>query len=159
MIVEIQKYEKKYSFELCGVTQLCGQNISIKNFILESIRRHFSTYKYPEYRNPWRENVRIDGEVLGRKYFQVISIRDKEELLQHIRMTKQSIMLEYLKEIVQSFTYQQQLQAIDQKLEQIFMELNQQMEILGDVRLSYSINNLWDMVQQSYLETHNGEVN
>lgn len=158
MIVEVQKYEKKYSFTLYGVTQLCGQNISKKTFILESLRRHFSAYKYPEYRNPWRENVRIDGEIPGRKYFQIISIRGKEDLLQQIRITKQSILLEFLNEMVQSFSYQKHLQMIDEQLSQMFIGLNRQMEGLGDVRLNYSISDLWNMVQQSHLETEEGDT-
>ena len=38
MKVEVLEYEKKYSFELEAVTQLCGQNIMKKSYIFESIK-------------------------------------------------------------------------------------------------------------------------
>lgn len=37
MNVEITEFEKSYSFELEPITQLCGQNVRKKNYILESL--------------------------------------------------------------------------------------------------------------------------
>lgn len=51
MKIDVTEYEKKYTFELKPITQLCGQNIPKKSYILESIRRYFSAYKYSEERN------------------------------------------------------------------------------------------------------------
>lgn len=53
MNVEITEFEKSYSFELEPITQLCGQNVRKKNYILESLRRYFGTYKYTETKNKW----------------------------------------------------------------------------------------------------------
>ena len=69
MKIDVTEYEKKYTFELKPITQLCGQNIPKKSYILESIRRYFSAYKYSEERNKWRNNVKIDDELVGRKFF------------------------------------------------------------------------------------------
>ena len=158
MRFEISKYEKVYSFELDGVAQLCGQNIQSKTFIFESIRRYFGTYKYSEETNPWRDNIKIDGDVLGRKYFQVVSIRQKEDMLQHIRLTKKSMLLEYIHEMIQKFSFQQHLQQIDIELEKMYLELNQHIEDMGDIRLSYDICDVWDMVQESNVETEEGDL-
>ena len=43
MNVEITEFEKRFCFELCPVTQLCGQNVRKKNYIFESLRRYFGT--------------------------------------------------------------------------------------------------------------------
>ena len=75
MNVCVTEYEKKYMFELAPVTQLCGQNVIKKTYIFESIRRYFSTYKYREEANKWRDNVKLDNETVGRKFFTVISIQ------------------------------------------------------------------------------------
>ena len=48
MNVEITEFEKRFCFELCPVTQLCGQNVCNKNYIFESLRRYFGTFKYSE---------------------------------------------------------------------------------------------------------------
>lgn len=69
MKIEITEYEKRYTFELTAVTQLCGQNIVKKTYILESLRRYFSAYRYPEEQNRWRDNVKIDNKLVGRKFF------------------------------------------------------------------------------------------
>ena len=37
MKIDITEYEKRYTFELESVTQLCGQNIIKKTYILESL--------------------------------------------------------------------------------------------------------------------------
>ena len=71
---DVTEYEKKYTFELKPITQLCGQNIPKKSYILESIRRYFSAYKYSEERNKWRNNVKIDDELVGRNFFTVLSV-------------------------------------------------------------------------------------
>ena len=39
MKIDVTEYEKKYTFELETVTQLCGQNIMKKTYIMESLRR------------------------------------------------------------------------------------------------------------------------
>ena len=54
MKIDVTEYEKKYTLELAPITQVCGQNIPRKTYILESIRRYFSTYKYSEEQNKWR---------------------------------------------------------------------------------------------------------
>ena len=67
MNVEITEFEKRFCFELCPVTQLCGQNVCNKNYIFESLRRYFGTFKYSESKNKWRDNVFIDNNQVGKR--------------------------------------------------------------------------------------------
>lgn len=149
MRVEITEFEKRYSFEMTSITQLCGQNIQKKNYIFESIRRYFSTYKYCEEKNKWRDNVIIDNELVGRKYFCVISIRDIEDVLQMIRWSKQSLMMEYVKNIMQKFDWQIHLRNITEEVEKMFQLINEDVSRLGDIELTYSMSEVWDMIQKS----------
>ena len=48
MKMHITDYEKLYEIELCCITQLCGRNIQLKNYVYESIRRYYGGYKYSE---------------------------------------------------------------------------------------------------------------
>ena len=82
MNVEITEFEKRFCFELCPVTQLCGQNVRKKNYIFESLRRYFGTFKYSESKNKWRDNVFIDNNQVGRKFFSVLSISNKIDIIQ-----------------------------------------------------------------------------
>ena len=105
MNVEITEFEKRFCFELCPVTQLCGQNVCNKNYIFESLRRYFGTFKYSESKNKWRDNVFIDNNQVGRKFFSVLSISNKTDIIQMIKLTKQSLLMEYVKNIIQDFLY------------------------------------------------------
>ena len=112
MKIDVTEYEKKYTFELKPITQLCGQNIPKKSYILESIRRYFSAYKYSEERNKWRNNVKIDDELAGRKFFTVLSVSGVVDLLMWIKWSKQSLMVEYVRGLMQEFDWQLHLRTI-----------------------------------------------
>lgn len=149
MNVEITEFEKSYSFELEPITQLCGQNVRKKNYILESLRRYFGTYKYTETKNKWRDNVLIDHECVGRKYFSIISIREIADMIQLIKWSKQSLMMEYVKNIMQKFDWQLHLRTITEEVEEMFQIINKDISRLGDIELTYSMSEVWDMIQKS----------
>lgn len=158
MKIQVRDYEKKYQFELKPITQICGQNIITKNYIIESIRRYFSGYKYAETKNRWRDNIEIDGEMVGRKYYEIISISGKGDLLEHIKMSKQSLMTEYLTEIINDYESQKSMEVIGCQIEKIFMELNNRLNQIGNIELTYSVSAVWDMIQKSSI-TSLGEEN
>lgn len=149
MKVEVSEYEKKHEFELEPVTQLCGQNIPIKAYIFESLRRYFGTYKYSEIKNKWRDNVWIDDAQVGRKYFSVISIKNTSDILSAIKCTKQSLMLEYVNGIMQKFDWQEHLNIIGEEVEEMFQLLNEEISSIGSIELTYSTAEMWDMVQKT----------
>lgn len=149
MKIDITEYEKRYSFELEPVTQLCGQNIVKKTYILESIRRYFSTYKYSEEKNKWRDNVKIDSETVGRKFFTVLSVSNISDILTAIKLSKQSLMVEYIKSMMQKFDWQLHLRTINEELETMFQMMNADLSRLGDLELTYAVSDLWNMIQKS----------
>ena len=149
MKVEITEFEKRLSFELEPVTQLCGQNIQKKTYIFESLKKYFSTYKYSEQNNKWRDNVIIDDALVGRKYFSVISIKSTLDLIQMIKLSKQSLMTEYLKSLMQEFDWQLYLRDIEIKVDEMIHKLNDSVEKLGGIELTYTTSDVWDIVQQS----------
>lgn len=149
MNVEITEFEKRFCFELCPVTQLCGQNVCNKNYIFESLRRYFGTFKYSESKNKWRDNVFIDNNQVGRKFFSVLSISNKTDIIQMIKLTKQSLLMEYVKNIIQDFDWQLHLRNLSEEIEIMFQIINDQVNKVGDIELSYSMSDVWDMVQKS----------
>lgn len=149
MKVEVTEFEKVYSFELQPITQLCGQNVIKKTYILESLRRYFSTYKYQEGQDKWQDNVKINNSVVGRKYFKILSIKGIDDIVNTIKCSKQSLMNEYLKQLIQQFEFQQHMNNINNELDEIFGILNNDINRIGNVELDYSIADTWDMVQKS----------
>ncbi len=149
MKVDVTEYEKRYTFELESVTQLCGQNIVKKTYILESLRRYFSTYKYREEKNKWRDNVRVDDEAVGRKFFTILSVNGMSEILMMIKWSKQSLMVEYVKQLMQKFNWQMHLRMINEELEEMFQIMNEDLNKLGGIELAYTMSDVWDMIQKS----------
>ncbi len=149
MKIKVTEYEKCYSFNLMPVTQLCGQNVRKKIYILESLRRYFSSHKYREGKNKWRDNVRVDDVAVGRKFFSVISIQNTLELLSMIKWSKQSLMVEYMKNMMQKFEWQMHLRTINEEVEAMFQLLNTDVNCLGDIELTYAVADVWDMVQKT----------
>lgn len=149
MNIKITEFEKCYSFELAPITQLCGQNVKKKSYVLESLRRYFSTYKYSEIKNKWRDNVLIDDKTVGRKYFSIISVRQINDIIQLIKWSKQSLMMEYVKNLMQKFDWQLHLKTINEEVEKMFQIINKDINRLGDVELTYSMSEVWDMIQKS----------
>lgn len=149
MKVEITEFEKIYSFNLLPITQLCGQNIIKKSYILESFRRHFSSYKYQEGQEKWINNIKIDDSFIGRKYFSILSIKNTDDIFDAIKCTKQSLMMEYLKQLIQNFELQKRMENIHVELDCIFQILNNDIHQLGSIELDYSMSNIWDILQKS----------
>ena len=149
MKVDVTEYEKRYTFELESVTQLCGQNIVKKTYILESLRRYFSTYNYREEKNKWRDNVRVDDEAVGRKFFTILSVNGMSEILMMIKWSKQSLMVEYVKQLMQKFNWQMHLRMINEELEEMFQIMNEDLNKLGGIELAYTMSDVWDMIQKS----------
>lgn len=149
MKIEITEYEKRYSFELKPITQICGHNIQRKTYVLESLRKYFSNYKYPERKNKWRDNTFIDGANVGRRYFSVHSIQNTLDLLSTIKISKQSLMMEYLKNLFQGFSEQKHIDRIEEELDIMFLDINKEMNSLGDINLFYSMGEIWDIIPKS----------
>ena len=150
MRIEITEFEKTYGFQIETVAQLCGQNLRKKSYIFESLRRYFGGYKYSEEKNKWRDNVFIDGREKGRKYYIVLSIAKKEDIISYINISKKSILLEFIKNKIIDFDCQKNLELIQEQVEFIFGGLNQEIEQLGNITLDFKNEDLWNMVQSSY---------
>lgn len=149
MKIDVMEYEKKYSFELEPITQLCGQNIKKKTYILESLRRYFGTYKYKEELNKWRDNIKVDGQLMGRKFFTVLSISDISDVMVMITWSKQSLMTEYVKQLMQKYDWQIHLRKLHEEVEKMVHIINTDVNRLGNVGLTYTEAEVWGMVQKT----------
>ena len=153
MNIEVSEYEKISAFELEPITQLCGQNIATKTYVLDSLRRYFSTYKYQEIENKWRDNVKVDGELVGRKYFEIVSVKNQSDIISHIKLTKQSLMMEYIKAQMQDFDFQTYLAIIEQQLDAMYDIVNESLSQMGTVEINYDISDAMDIVQSADITT------
>lgn len=143
MKVTIKEDNKEYVINLEQITQLCGKNFALKSFIKTSIAKYFSTSKYQEYEIAYIDNVLIDNQLLGRKYFKVYEVNTREDLIKNIVMSKDSLMNSYIKNNINEMLYQMEIDRIEYHLEQIFSKLNSNyMKKLGDLQMKYETDDL-----------------
>ena len=157
MNLEISDFNKKYEIKLGNITQILGTNYKVKKYIYDSLIKHFSLYKYHEYDEHLESNVKIDGEVPGRKEYDIISIKDREELIEHIKLNKSTLIYEYLKNIIETLSCQKQMNILDDNLTNIFLLINEKLaQDVGDIYIDYEMQNLLHIVSKSEILTKSG---
>lgn len=156
MKLSIIRNTENYELNFDVITQLCGQNITIKNYIVDSICKHFSSDKYKDYEEEFIENISIDGEVPGRKQWECYRIRSKEDMISAIQMNKSSILGKCIKESVSGFECQNDLMEIDNILLRVFARLNQTLFTQLPIELQYSQEDLFSIIQQTSVRTNEG---
>lgn len=155
----VTKYPEKIEFEVIKVTQLCGQNIRRKQFVINSLAKYFSNEKYMENDEQYRDNVLIDDEQVGRNYFKVIRISGIDDIIALIKLGKSTLLSQYIKTKLDNFECANQLAYIEDKLSEIFNIINDEMaDSIGNIALDFKTSDLWEMVQKSKVYSINGEV-
>jgi hypothetical protein len=150
MKLTIKEDNKSYDINLEQITQLCGTNFRLKNYIKMSIEKHFSNTKYAEFEKYYFENVYLEDELAGRNYFEVYSVNDKADLIKYISVNKNSILNLYIKEKFNEFEYQKDMEQIEDKLSQIFIRLNEELIYkLGDIELQYETKDILQLIQDT----------
>lgn len=150
MKVQICNKEKEYIINLAQITQLCGVNFYIKDFIINSIYKYFSNGKYMEYEKNMEENIKIEDEKLGRNYFDIIRIKGKEDLINILKITKTGLINKYINDKMQNINFQRQLNIIDNALEEIYIKLNQ--NEFKNITFTYKREDLFNLIQHSTIK-------
>lgn len=154
MRLQVRQGTYEYGIELQQITQLLGLNIKNKNYIIKSIVKHFSNSKYAEYEKDLIDNIKLDMEEIGRKYFDVIYIRNREDILNFLKITKASIFMKYINTVINDYDMQLEMQSIDEALERIFIQIND--NIHSNIMLQYEPEDVFNMVQQSKVRNREG---
>lgn len=150
MKVQICNKEKEYIINLMQLTQLCGVNFYIKDFIINSIYKYFSNGKYMEYEKNMEENIKIEDEKLGRNYFDIIRIKGKEDLINILKITKTGLINKYINDKMQNINFQRQLNIIDNALEEIYIKINQ--NEFKNINFTYKREDLFNLIQHSTIK-------
>ena len=127
MNFQIKKANSVYEIPLVPIIQLCGTNFEIKHFVCHSLTKYFSTSRYSAFEGEYQDNITLDDNKVGRKYFSCIRISNREQLIQSIKLSKTSMMMEYLKLSYMEFAAQNIMQQISGLLDQLYMEMNVQL--------------------------------
>ncbi len=151
--------EKIYEFNIEQISQWAGMNLKTKKYCIDSLFYYFSGYKYPEYEKKYYENILINDEKIGRKYFNIYKISNRNDLLKHIKITKTSMMIEMLKFEINKYENQRNMEIINNVLIQMFEDINEQfVGKLNNIKLDFEQENIWSMVQKSTIKTDDGKA-
>ena len=157
MNFQIKKANSVYEIPLVPIIQLCGTNFEIKHFVCYSLTKYFSTSRYSAFEGEYQDNITLDDNKVGRKYFSCIRISNREQLIQSIKLSKTSMMMEYLKLSYMEFSAQNIMQQISELLDQLYMEMNVQLlEALKNIQVGYQEKNIWDMIHTADITTNDG---
>lgn len=148
---------KLYEINFLSITQLLGTRIDKKDFIIKSLEKYFSSSKYNEYEKHYRNNIRIDDNVIGRHYFKLYKISKREDLLNEIKLSKASILYKYINDKLTKYSYQVQLDKLETKLDEIFQDINTDIfNDLNSIQLTFEQKTLFDMIPKSSIQCHDG---
>lgn len=157
MNLVIKGKKEKYNLRFDRITQLCGMNIPLKTFIIDSICKHFSSEKYREYEENMIDNVEIDGDIPGRKQWECVRINSKESLVAALQVSKTGILGKCVKEGIGTFDCQNELIRIDAILVNVFDMLNKALLPAEMIQLTYDPEDLFGMIQKTTVKTSEGK--
>ena len=124
MRIEIKDKNESYVINLQQITQLLGTNIKKKTFILNSLDKFFSNTKYGSYEADMQDNIKVEGQKVGRKYFSSHRVRTRQELIKEIKISKTSMMMQYLLSRYTEFDCQSEQDVIAEHLEKLYLHIN-----------------------------------
>lgn len=156
MNLEIRKSSMEYTVPLQLVTQICGINFEMKEYLRKSIGYHFSSHKYMDYEQDMIGNIRMNGEEVGRKYLECTMIESREDLIKQVALSKTSLGMQVLQEVLKSFDQQQIQSQVQRLIEKMYVSLNQELQLSNGIQFVFEDSKLGDMMQSSMLTDAEG---
>lgn len=157
MKIEIKHTSGKYEISLESITQICGENIKIKKFIVDSLDKYFGEKKYAEFEEAYINNILVDDLDVGRKYLDIYVVRSVEDIFNTLRLSKNSLMSKYLVQLISDYNMQAEINGIDEMLSDIFDIINQEINNkIGGVLLDYDTEDIFSMVNKTVIRNENG---
>lgn len=158
MILQLDDRNKKYEVQLEKISQWCGENILLKTIFADSICKHFSSSKYSSWEDWMIDNIKIDGTTPGRKRYHSLRISSKDDIIKLIQFGKLSLLQQYVENIVAEYEVQREMEYIDDKLIEIFANINEKMrQDIPNLSVDYASENIWSIIQHSEVKTEQGE--
>lgn len=136
------------------ITQLCGINVQKKNYIIQNIVKYFSNTKYAEYEDKDDCVIKIDNEVVSRKYYTTYYIANINDLISNIQISKNSIMKKYVDYVNSKYDNQLIYEDIVAGYEKIFAKINNNMKESGiGLMLDFMEEKITDVAQLAITRT------
>ena len=147
MNLTIRYENKEYMLNLLPFSQLCGENMIAKENIVNALHNYFGNGKILSQKNC---EILSEGHEVGKKYFKVSLIREREDIIKEISMTKTSMMMKYFETQISDFSANVELEKIALHMEKIYKGINSKIATsLGGIAFGYKMNDLVNMLQKT----------
>lgn len=144
MNITINNGSLEYTINVEKLTQLCGIDIIKKDYIIDSIYKHFSLYKYNEYEENMIDNVLINGEKASRSDYICFYIDRREDLISQFKLTKQSILSKIISTKLQLYNFKNEINGLSIAINNLYERMNELLTF-EYIRFSYDIENIFEI--------------
>ena len=141
MNITIKNGSLDFTVNIEKLTQLCGFDIIKKDYIIDSIYKHFSLYKYNEYEENMIDNVLINGEKASRSDYICFYIDRREDLISQFKLTKQSILSKIINTKLQLYNFNNEINELSIAINNLYEKMNNLLPF-ENIKFSYDIENI-----------------
>lgn len=122
------KDNKMIEIHMEKLTQFAGLNNEVKDYIFDSLAKYFSSHRYLEEEELQTDNIRMDGEIIGRGYYETTYFYDIRDIEEQFTFAKNCLLRDYLMELIDKQEISNQLFQINLQLQQFMDQLNIEMQ-------------------------------
>ena len=144
MNISIKNASVDYTINVEKITQLCGLDIIKKDYIVDSIHKHFSLYKYSEYEENMIDNISINCEKTSRSDYICFYIDKRDDLISQFKLTKQSILSKIINTKLQLYNFNNELNELSIAINSLYEKINELLPF-EYIRFSYDIESISDI--------------
>lgn len=152
MNIKIINYNMELEFPIEPVMQMCGVNFRAKDFIISSLEKHFSTYRYKDYERKMVDNILYNDNPVGRKYLEICVIRNRQDIIKQLSMTKASLLMKAFQNIQMNYEYQSIYDQLADNLERLYIQINQNILAETFIELGFELHEVLELIQKSIVK-------
>lgn len=115
--------DSEIEISLTSVTQLVGMNDVTKDYIVQSLFKHFSKYRYSDDEYKQAENIKIDMLTVGRSYYDCSVVSSINDLYFELSQKKSCLLSDYVSYALCNINVSYALQKLNDDLSGLSQEL------------------------------------
>ncbi|MBN2287213.1 MAG: hypothetical protein JXQ26_08655 [Tissierellales bacterium] len=141
---------KSIELNFGSLTQMLGYDGEKKEYIIESLRKFFSKYKYDDSEDYYTNNVSIDDMEIGRNYFQTHYASNLSDIEDDLKNAKSTMLNEYLLKQINDFDLSNLVDQFNEYIDLIIEKINRGVSIESlDVVLSVKPYGIEDVIKNN----------
>lgn len=139
--------EEEVELNFSKFIQILGGNGEKTHSIVTEIAKYFSKYRYLDSEcHIDNKNIRIDGEIIGRNYFNTIYVKTIDDIEENLNSSKSSALYEYLEGLIQDIDISKSVDKLNNEIQNLVNFFNEKIDIeslkINISNIDYNFNDL-----------------